>query len=261
MIPINKLTGSLNSFNTLGHPPTNRQNFMSSILIPGLLLLIALIMVSLINQAQERRRIRRARQRRLRHQITNLEEVITALEQTLPNRLIAKHVNDEILDLLQTMLALEQGNTELLETSLRNVEARGEELTGARNRAQTRFQKDSDVQIAQSQLYINEAGKVLRHRFNQGRLPPEELEIYLADLTWAHLMVSVISLIGQGHKATARGDVFSSHAFYQKAQHLLMESSHPEPKRMRMIKEMGELLAGNRQALSQDLMQAEKSWS
>src|SRR5690606_21308267 len=177
--------------------------------------------VSLINQEQEGHRIRRAKQRRLRHQIANLEKVITSLEQTVPNRVIAKHVNDEILDMLQAMLALEHGNNELLETSLRNVEARGEELTDARTRAQTSFLKDSDVQIAQSQLYINEAGRVLRHRFNQGRLPPEELEIYVAELTWAHLMVSVISLIGQGHKATARGDVFSSHAFYQKAQHLL----------------------------------------
>lgn len=245
----------------LGRPALNRQNLMSSILIPGLLLLIALIAVSLINQAQERHRIRRAKQRRLRNQIANLEEVMTSLEQTVPNRVIAKHVNDEILDMLQAVLALEHGNNELLETSLRNVEARGEELTDARTRAQTSFLKDSDVQIAQSQLYINEAGRVLRHRFNQGRLPPEELEIYVAELTWAHLMVSVISLIGQGHKATARGDVFSSHAFYQKAQHLLMESSHPEPKRMRMIKEMGELLAGNRQTLSPDLMPTEKSWN
>lgn len=238
----------------LGRTPTSRQNLMSNILIPGLLLLIALIAVSLINQAQERRRIRRAKQRRLRYQIANLEEVISSLEQTVPNRVIAKHVNDEILDMVQAMLALEQGNNELLETSLRNVAARGEELMDTRTHTQTSYLKDSDVQIAQAQLYINEAGRVLRHRFNQGRLPPEELEIYVAELTWAHLMVSVISLIGQGQKATARGDIFSSHAFYQKAQHLLMESSHPEPKRMRMIKEMSELLAGNRQTLSPDLM-------
>lgn len=234
---------------------------MTLILILGVLFLAALILVSLINQAQERRRIRRLYQRQLRLQISNMEEVIACLEQTVPNRLIAKHINDEILEIFQTLLTLESDSNELLETSMRNVEARGEELTSARGHFQTSFQKDSDVQIAQAQQYINEAGRVLRRRFTQGRIPPEELEIYMAELGWAYLMVSVISLIGQGHKATARGDMFSAHAFYQKAQHMLMESSHPEPKRMRMIKEMSELMSGNRDALSQDLMPAEKAWT
>lgn len=227
---------------------------MSSILILCFLLAAALIAVSLINQAQERQRIRRLKQHHLRLQVSNLESVISCLEQTIPNRLIAKHVNDEVLSLLQTILELESGAAEHIETSLRNVEARGEELTSARDRPRTSYQKDSDVQIAQSHLYINEAARVLRHRASQGRMAEEEKDIYLSELAWAYLMVSAMSYIGQGHKATARGDGFSAHAFYQKAQHLLMESTHPDPKRMRMIKEMGEILAGNRDTLSRDLM-------
>jgi hypothetical protein len=232
---------------------------MSNILILCFLLAVALIVVSLINQAQERQRIRRLKQHRLRLQVSNLESVISCLEQTIPNRMIAKQVNDEILTLLQNILELENGNTEHIETSLHNVEARGEELTSARNRPQTSYQKESDVQIAQTHLYINEAARVLRHRASQARMTEEERDIYLSELAWAYLMVSAISFIGQGHKATARGDGFSAHAFYQKAQHLLMESTHQEPKRMRMIKEMGEILAGNREKLSLDLMPEEKA--
>ncbi len=220
----------------------------------GLLLLAALILVSLINRAQERGRRRRLQRQRLRVQVGNLEDVITCLEQTLPNRLIIKHVNDEVLDVLQAILSLETGNTEHLETSLRNVEARGEELTSARDRPQPHYQKDTDLQIAQTQHAINEAVRVLRHRFNQGRLTEEELDAYLGELSWARLMVGALSYVGQGHKASARGDVFAAHAFFQKGQHLLMESMHPDPRRMRLIKEIGELLSGSRQRLSPDLM-------
>jgi len=231
---------------------------MNSVALLGILLLGALILVSLINRIQEQRRLKRLQQRRLRLQVSNLEEVIAALERVLPNRLIIKQINDEVLDLLNAILALENGNREHLETSLRNVEARGEELTSGRDRPVTSYVKESDLQIAQTHHHINEAGKVLRYRYSQGRLPEEELDIYLTELAWAHLMVSVTSYISQGHKATARKDIFSAHAFYQKAQHQLMESIHPDPRRMRMIKEMGEILAGNREFLSTELMPEEK---
>lgn len=229
---------------------------MSSVLILGAMLMLTLVGVSLINKAQERRRRQQIQQRSLRRTVVNLEEVLACLEQTVPTRLIAKYVNDEILERLQLILKLETGPTEHLESSLRDVEARGELLAGARQLTVS-YQKDSDVQIAQAQHHINEAGRVLRRRFSQGHIPEEELEAYIDELTWAHLMVSVFSLIGQGHKATARGDVFSAQAFYQKAQHFLMGSLHPDPKRMRMIKELGEVIAGNRQTLSLDLMPAD----
>lgn len=217
-------------------------------------MLLALIMVSFINRVQERRRLRRLQQRRLRQQLAILEEVLTCLEQTLANSVIAKLINDEILDRLQRVLQLENGNTEHIETSIRNAEARGEKMISSRRVEKPSYQKESDVLVAQSRLYINEARKVLRHRFGLGHIGEDELEIYLGELAWAHLMVGVVSLIIQGHKATARGDMFSAHAYYQKAQYQLMESSHPDQRRMRMIRELGEILSGTREQLSTDLM-------
>ena len=67
-------------------------------------------------------------------------------------------------------------------------------------------------------------------------------------------MVGAISHIGQGHKAAIRGDMLSAHAFYKKAQQLLIQSPHPEPRRRRMIKELGEILSNKRKSLSLDLM-------
>jgi hypothetical protein len=227
---------------------------MISIALLGIVLIITLILVSLINRVQERRRLKRLQQRRLKLQVSNLEEVIAALELVLPNRLILKQINDEILELLNAILALESESTEHLEASLKNVEERGEALASGRDRPITSYVRESDLQIAQTQHYINEAIKILRYRYSRGRLPEEELDIYLSELTWARLMVSVTSYISQGHKATERKDVFSAHAFYQKAQNLLIESIHPDPRRMRMIKELGEILGGNREHLSVDLM-------
>lgn len=231
---------------------------MITIVILSVLLVLALVMVSVINKTQERQRIRRSQRQRLRFRISNLEEMLACLEQTIPNRLIAKHINDEILDSLQKILSVESDNIERIETSLRDVEARGEELTGARDQGGTSYRKDSDVQIAQSRLYINEAGGVLRRRYSQGRITEEELDIYIGELAWAHLMVSVISLIGQGYKATVRGDSFSAHAYYQNAQHQLLESTHPEPKRMRMIRELSEIMTGSRELLSEDLVPSKR---
>ena len=116
------------------------------------------------------------------------------------------------------------------------------------------FQKDSDAQIAQTQLQLNEAGKILRHLCAIGKISDTELESYLSELGWTYLMVSVASFIGQGYKFSAMHDRFSAQGFYQKAQHLLMESLHPDPRRLKMIKELSELLEGSRSALSRDLL-------
>jgi hypothetical protein len=173
--------------------------------------------------------------------------------------MLCKQINDEIVDVLQLILKLENGNKERVEASIRSFETQAEELIHGRQRPQTSYQKDSDVQIAQSHHFINEAGRVLRYRFNQGLITEEELEVFQVELAWAYLMVSVMSLIAQGQKASLRGDMFSAYAFYQKAQHALMESAHSEPKRLRMIKELADMIAGNRKNLSPDLMPVDLS--
>lgn len=216
--------------------------------------LAALGLVSIINQMQKRERASRMQQRQLRLQVELLEEVVDCLMQTLPNRQTAKHVNDEILDLLQKILQLERRNTTHIEASIKYAETRGNELVALKSRPRTSYLKDSDVQIAQAQSHLNKAAQVLRHQHSLGRVSDEELDVYLNELSWAHLMVSAVSFIGQGYKASGRGDIFSAQAYYKKAQYLLIESTHSDPKRMRMIRELGETIAGTRKVLSEDLM-------
>jgi hypothetical protein len=114
--------------------------------------------------------------------------------------------------------------------------------------------KGSDAQIARSQRSLEEAAGVIRKQQRSGKISLEEMNIFLSVLSWAHLMVDVISHVAQGHRAINRNDVLSGHAFYKKAQQLLMQSAHSDKRRHRMIKELAEILSNRRRALSEDLM-------
>lgn len=137
------------------------------------LALIALIIVSFVNRAQERERTRRSLQRKLRLQADYLTDVVNSIEQTLPNRRIAKYINDEVILLLGRILQLETGQMPHVEKSLQNAQRRSQDFMDSkgidgknidgRSLAIPSYQKDSDAQITQTQLDLDEAGKVLRH--------------------------------------------------------------------------------------------------
>lgn len=231
---------------------------MAIFVILLLITFAALLMVSILNNIQQRQRMRRLQQRRLRLQVEELQEVVSCLEQTLPNPAIAKHVNDSIIDLLHEILALEDRNTEHIEAAIRKAESHSEYLARPTRLPQVSYQRESDAQIAKSQLHLNEALDLMPHLATQGKISEAELDVYLGDLHWARLMVSVMSYIGQGDKRMAISDRFSAQAFYRKAQQLLMESMHPDPRRLRLIKELGEMIDGSRETLSREFKAQEK---
>jgi hypothetical protein len=229
---------------------------MTLIVILVFLMLVTLSGVSVINRIQQRQRQRRLQQRRLRIQVEELTEIVSCLEQTLPNRTITKHINDMIIDLQQQMLVLEEKNHEHIEAAIIKSELYSEELLNPKNRQSINYQRESDAQIAKTQLYLNEAMHLVMQLAAQGTINEVELDAYLVELRWAYLMVSVMSYIGQGDKSMAISDRFSAQAFYRKAQQLLMESMHQDPRRIKMIKELSEMVDGDRVGLSRDLREA-----
>lgn len=229
---------------------------MTLIVILAFLMLITLFAVSVLNRIQHRQRLRRLEQRRLRFQVEELAEVVNCLEQTLPNRTITKHINDRIIDLQHQMLALEDKNREHLEAAILKSEMYSEELLNPKNRQSISYQRDSDAQIAKTQLHLNETMHLIMQLAAQGTINEIELDAYLVELRWAYLMVSVMSYIGQGDKSMSISDRFSAMAFYRKAQQLLMESMHQDPRRLQMIKELSEMVDGGRVGLSRDLREA-----
>lgn len=226
---------------------------MTLIVILVFLMLITLFGVSVIGRIQQRQRMRRLQQRRLRVQAEELIEVVACLEQTLPNRTITKHINDMIIALQQQMLALEDNHPEHIEAAIQKSELYSEELINPKNRHSISYQRESDAQIAKTQLHINETMHLITQLAAQGTINEVELDAYMVELRWAHLMVSVMSYIGQGDKSIAISDRFSAQAFYRKAQQLLMESMHQDPRRLKMIKELSEMVDGGRVGLSRDL--------
>lgn len=226
---------------------------MTLIVILVFLMLITLFAVSVIDRIQQRHRQRRLQQRRLRVQTEELIEIVSCLELTLPNRSITKHINDMVISLQQQMLTLEDKNPEYIEAAIHKSELHSEELLNPKNRQAITYQQESDAQIAKTQLHLNAAMHLVTQLAAQGTINEIELDAYLIELRWAYLMVSVMSYIGQGDKSMSISDRFSAQSFYRKAQQLLMESMHQDPRRMKMIKELSEMVDGGRASLSREL--------
>lgn len=226
---------------------------MTLIVILIFLMLITLFGVSLLNRIQQRQRLRRLEQRRLRIRAEEMSELVNCLEQTLPNRSITKHINDMVIALQHQMLALEDKNREHLEAAIQKSEQYSEDLLNPKNRQNISYRRDSDAQIAKTQQYLNETMHLLTQLAAQGDINEVELDTYLGELRWAYLMVSVMSYIAQGEKSIAITDRL---AFYRRAQQLLMESMHQDPRRLQMIKELSEMIDGERNGLSYNLREA-----
>ena len=218
----------------------------------------ALLVVSIVNNIQQQQRMRRLQQRRLRIQVDELHEMLACLEHTLVNPAIAKLVNDAIVDILHQILNLEDKNTDYIESAIRKAEAHSELLARPTHASIVRYQQDSDAQIAKTQLHLNEAITFLPHLAAQGKISEAELDVYLGEVQWAKLMVPTMSYIAQGDKSMGISDRFTAQAFYRKAQQALMESMHPDPRRLRLIKELSELIEGSRQSLSREFRSPEK---
>ena len=227
---------------------------MSVLIILVVLALVALAIVSAINAAQEKERTRRMQQRKWRIQADALIDIVNCLEQTIPNRKIALYINNEVVLILVQILALEKGASPHIESSIRHSQLRSEELANNPVNTLSSYQKDSDAQITQTQVHLNETIGILRHLGAMNKISDLELDALMGEISWAQLMVSAASYIGQGQKFIALGDRLLAHGYFQKAQQVLMESVHPDQRRIRMIKELSEMLDGSRKNMSRDLL-------
>lgn len=227
---------------------------MTLILILLLLILLALLVVHQTDRWTRRQRHWLLRRKRLRVQLQELEDVMQCLEDSLPSRDIPRQVNREILVLLEELRSLERVNADPWDQRIARAEEREKTWDGETHQRNVKRLHDSDHQIARTQQGLQRAGDLLRRRYNRGQLDQEELEVYLLELEWAQLMASAVSLIAQGHKTMKRSGPLNARPFYKKAQSLLVGHSHPDSRRAAMIQELGELITGQREALSHELM-------
>lgn len=213
----------------------------------------ALFGVSVINAQQVRKRLISQKVMQLKRKITEMEDVAAALENLTGNTATARILNEEIIDTLSGMLQL-QPNSPSLELVMDATRQRIEEISSPGYSCNIHRMLDSDAAIAHAQYLLGEAARIIRKRQAQGQIELTQMTSHIEELSWAHLMVSVISLTGQGHKALQRGDPLRAHAFYKKAQESAMESVLSDDRRHQWIRELGELMSGKRKTISRSLM-------
>ena len=189
----------------------------------------------------------------LKARVEEFEDMILALDQICESRIIPKLINDEVIVIYEQMLEIDSSQG-YIQAGHSNAKIREEELSNEHSERQTSRLCNSDAQIARTKNYLEEALKILRIQHSQARLSSSELQAFTSELEWLHLMVGVISSIGQGHKAYNKQDVLTANAFYKKAQTELMRSNHPDERRNKMIKQMADVLFGRRRALDSELM-------
>lgn len=213
----------------------------------------SLITVSVINTKEKQKRFLRHKLAQMKQQVEELEELVIEVDQLVVSRSIAQLINDEIIEMLEAMIELDESAT-YLEASLSSARDRSTHLFDETAERHIDRLKESDAQIAKSQKHLENGAKIVRQQQSRGRIGLQEMNNLIEELSWTHLMIDTVSYTGQGHKAINRHDPLTGHAFYKKAQQVLMQSANPDKRRHKLIRELTEILSGQRQSLSSDIM-------
>lgn len=189
----------------------------------------------------------------MKRRVAELEEFAAALDTLVENPAIAIAVCEEAIDIIQAMMRLSP-NSHYLEANMNTAQQLYDQFSDpSRARDLYRLQQ-SDASIARSLYILNEAGRILRKRETKGALELAQMEMYIHELAWAHLMVSVVSHVAQGHKAYSRGDVLKAYAFYKKAQQVAIQTNSGDERKHQLVREIGEMMSNKRRFLSVSIM-------
>lgn len=189
-----------------------------------------------------------------KERLEELEDMVITLDGLCENRMIPRIVNDEVIELYQTMIELDP-KASYLEAGLNIATNRSGDLANLNEQREINRLCRSDAQIARIKHYCQQTTAIIAKRHTtDGHISANEYQSFTLELQWVMLMVDVISFIAQGHKAYNKHDVLTANAFYKKAQTCLLRSSHPDERRHRMIKQVADILFGRRKSIEEDLM-------
>ncbi len=214
----------------------------------------SLLVVSWANHVETRKRVIRSRIAVLKNQYEEIQNLLITVDQTIEPREIARITNEESLSILKAMHELDSDDG-YVNSAMKNAQALQEELNREINLNERIYRiRESDSQIANSHQHLEKAAALLAHKQTRGEISVEELNSFKLSLAWGKLMISVISYIAQGHQAINRGELLPAKAFYQKALSHLAHSSHPDPRKKSMLKQVKEIIETDRVAVDEDLM-------
>ena len=229
---------------------------MSAIVIISLLLAItvmSLLVVNFVNRRETRRRLVTQRVAAIRRRIAELEEMSASVEPLLESTQIPRAINDEIVYQIETIVKLEPDNA-YMEPTLKAAKGLSEDLALEKRSCQHNRTASSDSQVARCKYQLNEAAKLIRKNQLAARIDALEADTFIKELSWASMMIDVITFVNQGHISMKQGDVLKGYSYYKHAQQALIASPHPDERRHRFIREVSDMLVNRRIALSEDLM-------
>lgn len=229
---------------------------MSTIVIIALLLTLAimsLVVVNFVNSRETRRRLITHKITSLRRRIAELEEMATSLEPLLESTQIPRAINDDIINQIETIIKLDPSN-EYMKPTLEAAKALSEDLALEKRSCQLMRALSSDAQVARCKFQLNEAARLVRRNQLAGRIDALEADTFIKELSWALMMIEVITFINQGHVSIKQNDVLKAYGFYKHAQQTLIANPHSDQRRHRLIREVSDMLANRRKFLSEDLM-------
>jgi hypothetical protein len=224
----------------------------------SLLLLIAIAALSMGVVAYSNHLVAKAKKtvfrlEKMKVRVEELEDVVLVLDGLCEKRIIPKLINDEIINNYEMMIEIDIKAT-YLKAGLNNAEARAAELSNESSPRHISRACKSDAQIARYQVYLGESLEILRRQHMNSKFSNQDLQAFNSEINWLQLQIKVISNIVQGHKAYAQHGVLRANGFYKRAQNELLKSSHPDPRRTKMITQMTDVLFGRRKSLDADLM-------
>lgn len=214
---------------------------------------MAMAVVAYSNYKVEQDKKTRQKLQKLRARAEELEDMVMALDHVCESRMICKLINDEIIELYETMIEIDS-SAGYLKAGYANAKVRSEDLSNEMAPRQLTRLCNSDAQIARLRVYIKEACKIIRMQHSHGKISTTELQNFTHELEWYDLQVYVVSNIVQGHKAYTKQDIMTANAFYKKAQIELTQSTHPDERRHQMIKQLADVIFGRRKSIDEELM-------
>lgn len=226
---------------------------LNIIIICSVLACIALFIVSFINAQQTRKRLISQRLLQLKRKVAELEELAVALEPLTGSIALEKVILEDTADMLKGMLQLSP-ESQSVEFSLESALQKITEISGSGYTTELNRIMESDAGVARAQYLLGEAGRIVKKRQVAGQLELSVMTSYIEELAWAHMMVAVVTLTGQGHRSVRSGDVMRGYAFYKKAQQVAIEGNVTDDRRHLLIKELGEMMSNKRKSLSTLLM-------
>ncbi|MDO6747292.1 hypothetical protein [Gilvimarinus sp. 1_MG-2023] len=228
---------------------------MSAATIFALIVIIfaALVAVNAVNVRQQTLKHRLRHQQRLYQALESAEDALTTVLRTLETTDVAQHINQEISAILERLIQLEPFNPAPIQARMELAHKRQQQLAAGALRPSLRRLCSSDTEIATLQLSLGHGARIIHSQLAAEKLSPEQARLLVAQIDWARLMVSVLSIIAAGYSARDNTQITAALSYFQKAQDLLQGSSNPDPRRLEMVRQLSAVMQHPKATVEHDL--------